>query len=313
MLILASKGLMVVDEMRRCIEGLEEATYRSAPYYEKWAVGIATTMLERGHVSHADLEAALGPAEAAPAEPFAPGAVVRVRRSSHATRWRRPHLRTPGFIHGVCGVVERRLGDFANPEKLAFGGLRSGSKLPLYCVRFDWHSVCDFGAGVEAADADAVTVDVYHSWLEPAGAEELERQRRKRKAQTAALDDGRGCQPDCQAHGGQDSGHSHGHGQEADTGRGQEADTGHGHGHGHGHSRGHGHGHGQADHGSGHGHVHEERAADEQRAVDSAAPCPAIARALVSVLESKGLVTAEELRAQPNRTQIPHKRRLNSK
>ena len=38
--------------------------------------------------------------------PLAPGDAVRVRsESAHRTEWRRPHLRTPGYIHGAQGVV----------------------------------------------------------------------------------------------------------------------------------------------------------------------------------------------------------------
>jgi hypothetical protein len=33
--------------------------------------------------------------------------VVRVRTEQTSIRWRKPHLRTPGYIHGVLGVIER--------------------------------------------------------------------------------------------------------------------------------------------------------------------------------------------------------------
>lgn len=38
---------------------------------------------------------------------FAAGDVVRVRSENAAVRWRKPHLRTPGYIFGLVGTVER--------------------------------------------------------------------------------------------------------------------------------------------------------------------------------------------------------------
>jgi hypothetical protein len=46
---------------------------------------------------------------------------VRVKSEDAAVRWRKPHLRTPGYIFGVVGIVEQEcLGVAANPEQLAF-------------------------------------------------------------------------------------------------------------------------------------------------------------------------------------------------
>ncbi len=90
---------------------------------------------------------------------FAPGSRVRVR-------WADPpgHLRTPYYVRGKTGVVERYLGDFANPEELAYG--RSGlPKQPLYRVRFPQREVWPDYAG--RAD-DTVDIEIYQHWLEPA-------------------------------------------------------------------------------------------------------------------------------------------------
>lgn len=38
---------------------------------------------------------------------FRAGDLVRVREEGSAVRWRKPHLRTPGYIFGVVGMVER--------------------------------------------------------------------------------------------------------------------------------------------------------------------------------------------------------------
>eukprot|EP00439_Symbiodinium_sp_Y106_P081259 s72_g20.t1 len=264
-MLLVAKGHMKVDEVRRGTEYLDSGQF-------EWYRGsfYASVLLK-----FAELAEALGPDREDPVQRFSPGDVVRVRHASHATRWRRPHLRTPGFIHGVCGTVDRCVGSFDNPEQLAFGG-RSWSKCPLYIVRFDAGSIQDFEAGERGKDQ--VTVDIYQSWLEPADAAALQQQQTKRSASTGPAGPGDAeLHPDCKR---------------ART----ENHAGH----------------------EGHDHVHEdghfllrdlcrhlripilppspERHTVEQRAIDEEVACPAIARALVSALLSKGVIAAEELR-----------------
>ena len=38
---------------------------------------------------------------------FKKGDLVRVKAENAAVRWRKPHLRTPGYIYGLVGEVER--------------------------------------------------------------------------------------------------------------------------------------------------------------------------------------------------------------
>ena len=89
---------------------------------------------------------------------FAAGDPVRIR-------WADPpgHLRTPYYIRGKTGVVERYLGDFANPEELAYG--RTGlPKQALYRVRFPQNEVWPDYAG---PPVDTVDIEIYQHWLEP--------------------------------------------------------------------------------------------------------------------------------------------------
>jgi nitrile hydratase len=73
------------------------------------------------------------------------------------------HLRTPFYIRGKSGVIERVLGPFANPEELAYG--RSGLPgQPLYRVRFVQADVWPDYAGPAN---DTVDVELYQHWLEP--------------------------------------------------------------------------------------------------------------------------------------------------
>lgn len=74
------------------------------------------------------------------------------------------HIRTPYYIRGCTGEVERLCGVFANPEELA--QRRSGEpKQPLYRVRFRQKDVWPDYRG---PDSDVVEVEIYQHWLEAA-------------------------------------------------------------------------------------------------------------------------------------------------
>jgi nitrile hydratase len=72
-------------------------------------------------------------------------------------------VRTPFYIRGKRGVIERLCGSFANPEELAYA--RAGLPAqPLYRVRFLQRDVWPDYAGQAA---DVVEVEIYQHWLEP--------------------------------------------------------------------------------------------------------------------------------------------------
>ena len=48
------------------------------------------------------------------------------------------HVRTPAYLRGKTGVIERSLGPFANPEQLAYG--LPAEKKPLYRCASQWPS-----------------------------------------------------------------------------------------------------------------------------------------------------------------------------
>src|SRR5262249_2256227 len=50
------------------------------------------------------------------------------------------HIRTPFYIRGKTGVVERICGQYRNPEELAFGQYGGAAKV-LYRVRFDQKTI----------------------------------------------------------------------------------------------------------------------------------------------------------------------------
>jgi len=82
---------------------------------------------------------------------FRAGQRVRVSDRVHEG-----HHRTPGYIKGKVGTVERVQGWFTNPETRAYGddGL---PEQQLYLVGFEPHA----GRG-------RICVDVYEHWLEEA-------------------------------------------------------------------------------------------------------------------------------------------------
>jgi Nitrile hydratase beta subunit, C-terminal len=90
---------------------------------------------------------------------FKPGDIVVVRRA-----YPPGHIRTPHYIRGKSGVVERICGSFANPEELAYG--RNGLPAqPLYRVRFAQSQVWPDYAG---SSGDSIDIEIYEHWLEPA-------------------------------------------------------------------------------------------------------------------------------------------------
>ncbi|MGH7772825.1 MAG: SH3-like domain-containing protein [Candidatus Binatia bacterium] len=90
---------------------------------------------------------------------FKPGDRVRVRADD-----RPGHIRTPFYIRGKIGRVEKVHGEFLNPELLAYG--RDGlPKRPLYLVAFNQTAVW---SQYNASSKDRLYVDIYEHWLEPA-------------------------------------------------------------------------------------------------------------------------------------------------
>jgi nitrile hydratase subunit beta len=90
---------------------------------------------------------------------FVVGASVRVRNVVAPG-----HIRTPYYIRGKTGVIERFVGYFRNPEELAYG--RSGEpRRALYRVRF---VQSDVWPDYDGAAGDTLDIDLYEHWLEPA-------------------------------------------------------------------------------------------------------------------------------------------------
>jgi hypothetical protein len=73
------------------------------------------------------------------------------------------HVRTPGYIRGKRGRVQSMLGEFRNPESLAYGGTGLPER-PLYKVSF---RQADLWKDYPGPTDDELCADIYEHWLEP--------------------------------------------------------------------------------------------------------------------------------------------------
>ena len=96
----------------------------------------------------------------APGHRFNIGDRVRVK-----PRFPPGHRRTPLYIRGKTGTIERICGAFPNPEELAYG-FDGEPKKVLYRVRF---SQRDVWAAYQGPDRDIIEMEIYEHWLEPMG------------------------------------------------------------------------------------------------------------------------------------------------
>ena len=89
------------------------------------------------------------------------GAGTRVRV---ANRPHDGHHRTPAYVKGKTGRIERVHKEFTNPETRAYGddGL---PKQPVYLVGFAQR---DVWGGYRGRPGDRIYLDIYEHWLEEA-------------------------------------------------------------------------------------------------------------------------------------------------
>jgi nitrile hydratase len=281
--VLASKKVIGTDELRRSIEALTPQQYASWTYYEKWSAGMASLLLEHKVITHSELQTALfgaSPTISAEVEDaisspennettlYKPGDSVRVGKfDKNGMEWKRPHIRTPGYVYGVAGTIERVCGRHADPSLLAFG-LPSPAPVQLYRVRFRTQDIWpeqqqQQHAGKKKNDGDVVVeVEVYEHWLEP--------------ADTSMGHDFEG--KDLFNHA---------------SGEGSDCQD---HSHAHHHHHGHHHGHEDDEDDP---HTHEARPLVEERAIQrEGVPRPGkeLFQALFGLLKDKDVVTSSEIR-----------------
>jgi nitrile hydratase len=74
------------------------------------------------------------------------------------------HRRTPCYIRGKEGVIERICGAFPNPEELAYGFDGKPEKV-LYRVRFKQNHVWP---NYQGPARDIIEMEIFEHWLLPA-------------------------------------------------------------------------------------------------------------------------------------------------
>ncbi len=90
---------------------------------------------------------------------YRPGQRVRIDARDHEG-----HHRTPGYLKGKTGTIERVYDSFTNPETRAYGG-DGLPKQTLYLVGFRQRDVwSDYGG----RDSDRIYADIFDHWLEQA-------------------------------------------------------------------------------------------------------------------------------------------------
>jgi nitrile hydratase subunit beta len=159
------RGIFNMDEYRHGIERMEPHHYLTATYYERSLTSLATLLVEKGVVTHAELEeraggrfplarpGAPGRTNVAARERFKPGDRVRVRDDFVPG-----HVRMPGYIRGKTGVVVGESPAYPFPDAHAHS--IAAEDEPTYDVRFRAE---DLWPG--SAEPALVHVGVFQSYL----------------------------------------------------------------------------------------------------------------------------------------------------
>jgi nitrile hydratase len=94
-----------------------------------------------------------------PPAAFAVGDAVRI-----SDRTPVGHYRTPMYVRGKTGRIERVLDTFIDPEQEGYGK-NAGDKIRLYRVRFQQRDLWPNYAG---GASDVLEIEMYEPWLERA-------------------------------------------------------------------------------------------------------------------------------------------------
>ncbi len=165
--IAVRQGIFNMDEYRHAIERMEPRHYMCASYYERTLTGLATLCVEKGVVTHAELETlagglfplaralGTGRTNVPNRSSYNPGDWVRVR-----DLYVSGHVRLPSYIRGKVGRVIAVSPPYPFPDAQAHGVQAQDE--PTYDVQFHSHELWS-----DAADDALVHVGVFESYLEP--------------------------------------------------------------------------------------------------------------------------------------------------
>jgi nitrile hydratase beta subunit len=165
------------------LESIPAAEYLSNSYYENWFKAFVEQLVHSGLITHEELGSgkavkgpagpvvALEPAEAAALPYRVPPAmmtaeVTRRFKVGQQVRTRNihpvEHTRLPRYARGRIGVIDGERGVQAFPDTNAYA--RGENPQPVYSVRFAARELW----GEQASARDAVYMDLWDSYLEPA-------------------------------------------------------------------------------------------------------------------------------------------------
>lgn len=161
-------GIFNMDEYRHAIERMEPRHYLSASYYERSLTSLATLCVEKGILTHEELERRAQGAFplASPSAPGRPNVATREAlkvgdKVTVKTDYVPGHVRMPGYIRGKSGVVVGVSPAYPFPDAHAHG--IEAEDEPTYDVRFDARDLWS-----DAADPAFVHVGIFESYLERA-------------------------------------------------------------------------------------------------------------------------------------------------
>lgn len=174
--MLFMRGVYSVHELRYSMERIPPLDYLGSPYFLHWLDGFERILLEKGVIT--EEESASGrasspwpqggrasgvtpqrPVPAAPPNPprFKVGDRLRARKINPRT-----HTRLPRYVRGRIGTVAACVGAFEFADSLAQG--KRADPQHVYSVRFEGSELW----GPDAGPKDAVYLDLYESYVEPA-------------------------------------------------------------------------------------------------------------------------------------------------
>lgn len=176
-----------VDESRARQAALPYDRYYGSSYYERWLYSLELLMVEKGVAGEDEIESGKSSGEApSPAVPpeelamaavgLADNGVKRFRdapvgpgySAGEAVRAKnvnpRSYDRLPAYLKGRRGTIDEHYGAFVRPEDLAAG---MPDEPGDHCYRVRFMATELWGESAEGSE-DAVCVDLFESYLEPA-------------------------------------------------------------------------------------------------------------------------------------------------
>jgi nitrile hydratase subunit beta len=176
------------DIRRHAFEQMPPAKYLATSYYEHWLWGLEKLLVDHGFLTREEIAARLAgravvlappPAGLRAVQAFAVAELVEDRKGARMNDAVPPrfkigdcvlarninpvgHTRLPRYARGRCGVIHRDHGVFVFPDAMAAEKRREPQH--CYSVRFDARELW----GPEAPTRDAVYIDLFEPYLQPA-------------------------------------------------------------------------------------------------------------------------------------------------